>query len=244
MKNLVPEKKKLGGGISPMLSDQLWLLTILAAVAFVLATVIVFIVSIFTEIRISAWGVVGSIAPWYIAIMSGWIVYIQVPIFVAHGRTRKSGYREWLNTGLAMAPLGAILMTIGFLLERGVYSLAGFSTEAESARFFTGGNDLFTVLYQYLLTFGVWFALGGFVGGALYRSEDLGWLSIPLAIGVASLTGFWNHTGGGFFAVTRRFVPGINTESLALDLGLSAIGVAIGVYFTWKLVQDVALRNP
>lgn len=235
---------KFGRGMSPVTSDQLWLLAVLAGGSFVFAMVTVFVVSIFTEIQISAWSIVGSIAPWYIAIMAGWIVYIQIPLFVATGRTRKQGFREWFNAGLAMAPLGAILMAIGFLLENGIYNLAGFSMSAEHEDFYSGANDLYVVAFQYLLTFAVWFALGGFVGGSLYRSEDWGWVSIPVAIGIASLTGVWNHTGGGFFAITRRFVPGIDYGSFWLDLGLSTVAVVIGVGFVWRLVQDMSLRNP
>ncbi len=233
-----------GKGVSPVVSDQLWLLAILALGSFIFAMVTVFVVSIFKDIQISAWAIVGSIAPWYLAVMGGWIVYIQIPLFVANGRTRKHGFREWLNTGLGLVPLGAILMAIGFLLEKGIYNLSGFSTSAENDDFFSGANDLHVVVYQYLLTFAVWFALGGFVGGSLYRSEDWGWLSIPIAIGIASLAGLWNHTGGGFFAFSRRIVPGINTESAFLDFSLSAIAIAASVWLAWKLTHDMPLRNP
>lgn len=233
-----------GKGVSPVVSDQLWLLALLAGGSFVFAMVTVFVVSMFTDIRISAWGIVGSIAPWYIAIMAGWIVYIQIPLFVAHGRTRKQGFREWRNTGLGLVSLGAILMAVGFILERVIYDLANFSISAENEEFFSGANDLHIVLFQYLLTFAVWFALGGFVGGSLYRSEDWGWVSIPIAIIIASLAGLWNHTSGGFFAFSRRIIPGINTESVFLDIGLSAIAVAVGVWIVWKLTHDMPLRNP
>lgn len=233
-----------GKGISPMLSDQVWLLALLAAGSFVFAMVTVLIVSIFTNISISAWGIVGSIAPWYVAIMSGWIVYIQLPIFVANGRTRKAGFREWVNTGLAMVPIGAVLMAIGFILERGVYNLAGFTTDSESDQFFSGGNDLLVVVFQFLLTLAVWFALGGFAGISLYRSADWGWVSIPIGIAVASFAGVWNHTGGGFFAFARRLVPGVNYESYWLDLGLSTAAVAAGVWLVWILAHDLSLRNP
>lgn len=243
MRNLAATRK-IGRSWSPMISDQLWLLALIAGGTFVFAMITVFVVSIFTDIHISAWSIVGSIAPWYVAVMSGWIVYIQLPYFVANGRTRKAGFREWLNTGIAMAPVGAILMAIGFALELGIYNLAGFSTDVDESYGVNGAGDLGQVAYQFLLSFVVWFALGGFVGAFLYRNSDWGWLGIPIAISIASVTGSWNHTGGGFFAITRRIIPGINYESVWLDLGLSGVAIAVGVWLAWILIHDLPLRNP
>lgn len=243
MRNLAATRK-FGRSWSPMISDQLWLLALIAGGAFVFAMVTVFVVSRFTEIKVSAWSIVGSAAPWYIAGISGWIVYIQLPYYVANGRTRKTGFREWINTGIGIVPLAAVLMSIGFILERGIYNLASFSTEAEVDQFFSGGSDFLVVFFQYVLTFAAWFALGGFVGASLYRSSDWGWISIPIAIGIASVSGVWNHTGGGFFAITRRIVPGIDYESAWLDLGLTGVAVGAAVWLAWILIHDMPLRNP
>lgn len=243
MRNLAATRK-IGRNWSPMISDQVWLLALIAGGAFLFSMVTVFVVSMFTEIQISAWSIVGSIAPWYVAVMAGWVVYIQLPYFVANGRTRKAGFREWLNTGIAMVPVGAVLMAIGFGLELGIYNLANFSTDVDENYGLTGASDLVLVAWQFLLTFAVWFALGGFVGASLYRSSDWGWVSIPIALAIASVTGVWNHTGGGFFAITRRIVPGINYESVWLDFGLSSIAVGIGVWIAWILIHDMPLRNP
>lgn len=241
---VLAHNNKFGKGISPVTSDQVWLLALLAAGSFVFAMVTVFVVSMFVEIRMSAWSVVGSIAPWYLAVMGGWINYFQVPLFVANGRTRKSGFREWRNTGIALAPIGAVLMAIGFLVEKGIYNLANFTTESDEYNQLHSTGDFFNILFQYLLTFAVWFALGGFIGAALYRAPDWGWVSIPVAIGIASVSGIWNHSGGGFFAITRRIVPGINYASPWLDLALSSVAVAIGVLLAWRLIHDLPLRNP
>lgn len=243
MRNLAATRK-IGRNWSPMISDQVWLLALIAGGAFLFSMVTVFVVSMFTEIQISAWSIVGSIAPWYVAVMAGWVVYIQLPYFVANGRTRKAGFREWLNTGIAMVPVGAVLMAIGFGLELGIYNLANFSTDVDENYGLTGASDLVLVAWQFLLTFAVWFALGGFVGASLYRSSDWGWVSIPIALAIASVTGVWNHTGGGFFAITRRIVPGIDYESVWLDFGLSAVAVAIGAWIAWILIHDMPLRNP
>lgn len=243
MKKFV-RQPQFGKGISPIMSDQWWLLAILAAGSFVFAMVVVFIVSMFRDIQISAWSVVGSIAPWYVAVMAGWIVYFQIPLFVSHGRTRKAGFREWVLTGVGFAPLGAALMSVGFLLEGFIYDLAGFTTEAESDRLYSGTSDLPEVFLQYLFTFAAWYALGGFIGGSLYRSVDWGWISIPVSVGIVTLTGSWDHTGGGLFGVLRRIVPGINYGSLWLDFGLSAVAVAIGVGLAWLIVSELPLRNP
>lgn len=241
---VLTQSNKLGKGLSPVLSDQLWLLGILAAGIFAFAMVTVFVVSMFTDIRISAWSVVGSAAPWYMAGISGWIVYIQIPLFVTNGRSRKAGFREWFTTGITLVPSAAILMAIGFLLEKGIYNLAGFTTDLDETHRLGNATDFLILALQYLLTFAVWFALGGFVGASLYRSSDWGWVSIPIGIAIASLTGVWDHSGGGFFGFARRIVPGIDYESAWLDVGLSGIAIAIGVWLAWSLIQAMPMRNP
>lgn len=241
---VLTQTNKLGKGLSPVLSDQVWLLALLAAGTFLFSMVTVFVVSMFTDIRISAWSVVGSAAPWYMAGISGWIVYIQIPLFVTNGRSRRTGFREWFSTGIVLVPLAAILMAIGYLTEKGIYNLAGFTMAADETYRLGSATDLLILAVQYLLTFAVWFALGGFVGASLYRSSDWGWVSIPVGLAVVSVTGVWDHSSGGLFGFTRRILPGIDHSSAWLDFGLSGLAIALGTWLAWKLIQEMPMRNP
>lgn len=243
MRNLAATRK-FGRDWSPMQTDQTWLLALVSAGAFIFAMIVVFVVSQFTNIRISAWGVVGSIGPWYMAAISAWIMYVQIPLFITHGRTRTFGFQQWLVTGGVLVPFGAIIMAIGFLLERGIYNLAGFSYDGEMDQYFSGANDLLTIAYHFLLTFGVWFALGGLVGICLYRSDDWGWVSIPFAILIASLSGAWDHTNGGLFNVLRRILPGIDYGSAWLDLVLSVAVATVAIWLIWRISRTLPIRNP
>ncbi len=229
---------------TPVLYDQAWLLAILAGVAFLLAMIVVLIVGQFTNVSISAWGILGSIAPWYLAIMSGWTIYTQLPMFVAHGRTRKWGFSVWGAIAAVLVPMAAVFMVIGYQLERIVYHFADFSFSIDDNYYFDSPGEVHIIFFQYFVTFAVWTVLGGFVGASLYRSDEIGWLSIPVAIAISSLAGAWDNSGGGLFGFLRRIVPAINHESIWLDLTLAVIAVTVSGYVTWKMVYNMPLRNP
>lgn len=230
--------------ISPVASDQAWLLAILAVVSFVFAMVVVFIVSRFREIEISAWEVVGTIVPWYVAVVSGWIAYRMAPLMVAHGKTRAFAFREWVTAGATITVMGAIAMTLGYLLEHWIYDIAGFPGGVSTENIFASANEVHLVLLQYLLYFAVWFSLGGFAGVSLYKSDDAGWISIPVAIAIAAITGTLGYTGGGFMGITHRIVPSFELNSVWLQVSILLVTVACVVYITREMLKTISLRNP
>ncbi|MCO5224122.1 MAG: hypothetical protein M9953_02190 [Thermomicrobiales bacterium] len=223
--------------LSPMYTDQVLMLVILGGACLVIALGVVFVVSRFTDAPSFSWAAVGAIAPWYLAVISGWIMFVMVPIYVAHGRTRQAGFVEWMQTGVLLAVIGAAIMGVGYLIERGFYSLLGLEKGAEDLYFSSSSGSIVMIFAHYVLTFAVWFALGGFVGVSLYRFTDWGWISIPIALATASLTGLWNFTGVSIFGFVRRLVP-------TVDTGLAIVVVVCLCYLTWRMVQDMSLRNP
>lgn len=230
--------------ISPVASDQAWLLVILAVISFVFAMVVVFIVSTFRDIEISAWEVVGTIVPWYVAVISGWITFRMAPMLVAHGKTRAFAFREWVAVGVIFTVIGAIAMSAGYLLEYWIYDIAGFSVGVGTENLFSSATQVHLVLLQYLLFFAVWFSLGGFAGVSLYKSDDVGWISIPVAIAIAALTGTLGYTGGGFMGIINRIVPSFEWNSIWLQVSILLVAVAFGVYITREMLKTISLRNP
>lgn len=230
--------------ISPLVSDQSWLLAIIAGSAFVFAMVTVFVVNFFTEIEISAWEVVGTIAPWYMATIGGWIMYTMAPLFVAHGRTRSFAFLQWLTTGLWMTVIGAVSMAVGFVLEKWIYNIANFTGTPASENIFDSPYDVHLILLQYLSVFAVWFALGGFVGISLYSSDDAGWLSIPVALILAGVSGTWAYGGVGLFGVVRRIVPSFDFDTTWIEAALAITVLAFGILAARKILITISLRNP
>lgn len=230
--------------VPPMVSDQSWLLAMLAGAAFIVAMVIVFVTNFFRDIEISAWEVVGSIAPWYVAVMAGWITFTLAPMYVAHGKTRQFVFREWLTTGAFMTVIGAVLMTLGYLLEHMIYNIANFAGRTSPENFFDSATDVPMMMLQYLLHFAVWFVLGGFVGISLYKSDDVGWISIPIAIALAAAAGTLGYSSSGFMGIVRRVIPAIDVDSLWLQVPILLAVLVFGVLITRKILSDISLRNP
>lgn len=225
------------------LEDQLWLDLFVWAGAAVFSMAVVTVVSFFRSIEISAWDIANGIAPWFIGIMSGWIMYTQVPLFVANGRTRRDSYIEWLIVAAIYPVWTALLTTIGYLIERGVYDLAGWSLSVNEDHLFTSHTDVGTIFVEYLLTFSVWVAVGGFVGVSLYRSQDIGWVSLIPAAFLLAFSGALDRGEIGFFGFITRLIPALDATSMAVAITMAVICSVIAVTLAWLVIQNMALRN-
>jgi hypothetical protein len=225
------------------LEDQLWLALFVWAGAAVVAMVVVAVVSIFGSIEISAWEIASGIAPWFVGVMSGWVMYMQVPLFVANGRTRRDSYIEWLIVAAIYPVWTAFLTTVGYLIEWVVYDLAGWHVRLGEGHLFDTRTDVGRIFLEYLLTLGVWVAVGGFVGVSLYRSPDAGWLSLLPAAFIVVLSGSMERSEIGFFGIITRLIPAFDATSIVTAFLMSLGGMLIAVAATWRVVRDMPLRN-
>lgn len=225
------------------LTDQLWLLAITAGVTFVSTMLVAAVAGRFVDVKVSGWEIVSGVAPWYLAVMAGWIMYYIVPLFIAHGQTRRFAFETWLKTGAVLVPVASLIMAIGYPLERWIYGLLGYPNSTHELLWFDSDMSFFMVFVRFVLTFLVWYVIGGLVGGAWYRSADWGWLSVLVGALAIGLAGVYNSTGGWLFGFARRLIPSLHVESLPLDLAL-AIGVsALVAWIIWINLRELALNN-
>lgn len=225
------------------LEDQI----ILAAIAWVLTVVatfvIVLVVDRFFDISISAWEIAVSVAHWYVGIICGWLMYVHVPLFVAHGKTRKDATIETGITAGVVAVWAAILMSVGYLIEEFVYERAGWVGAIDGDHLFSSRTDFGLILLENLLAFMVWAAVGGFVGISLYRSQELGWFSLLPGALILGLTGSFDRTDGGFFGIVTRFIPAADISSPVNATLISLVGAALAGGAAWLVVREMSLRN-
>jgi hypothetical protein len=101
---------------------------------------------------------------------------------VAHGRTRKDFLRQlWpYFVGLA-APLG-LLITLGYLVERGVYGIPGWSQKIMFKASFGGAGNYLGIFGAYTLTLVLFAMAGALLAAAFSRGVLLGLVLIPFGV--------------------------------------------------------------
>lgn len=225
------------------LEDQI----VLAAIAWILTVVatfgIVLVVDRFFDVTISAWEIAVSVAHWYVGIICGWLMYVHVPLFVAHGKTRRDAIIETGITAGIVAACAAILMSVGYLIEELVYEWRGWAGAIDADHLFRSRTDFGMILLENVLAFLVWAAVGSFVGISLYRSQNAGWLSLVPGALILGLTGSFDRTDGGFFGIVTRFIPAADITSPVNAALISMVGAALAGGAAWLVARDMSLNN-
>lgn len=199
---------------------------VVAACVFTLAVAITFAVSGFRDVEISAWNVVTSqIARWFLFWVGIYVIHNQLPIAVAHGRTR----REFLVAASAFSVVLALVMTViawaGFLVESAIYSVMGWNADAHGT------------VVAYFLMFLVWCAVGMFCAAVFDRFGAAGVFSVPMGLLLVMVT-----TAGIPRAGSLPFIPDL-PSLLGGGWQLVSVGAfLVAVAGTWVVARGMPVR--
>lgn len=198
-------------------------------------------IAYFSDVTESVWVSASNIASWYVAFMCGYVIYQSVPMFIAHGRTRRDTAIEAVIFLTSFAAAAALLITAGYLIEYGIYEIAGWPRDMPDDHLFTSHGDVLAIFWEYWLSYLVWAVSGGLVGAAFYRYQSNGWLAlIPAAI-LVSLAGV--NSGTQFMGFILRWLPSVETSSPLLFTSLAIASFVIGLVLTWPFIRDLPIHN-
>ena len=224
------------------LIDHLWF----GFFAWVSALVLTFIVTLVLSSRVelvSGWEIASGAALWFVAFMSGYVMFEFMPMFVANGRTRQQCLKNWFVYVPVYAAWGTLLVTIGYLLEYVYYGVAGWSRVIDSDHLFSSHTDVGPMLGEYLISLLVWAGVGGCIGAAIYRWKNVGWLSIlPGVVLVGAVGSFSKSSLGPAGFLTHRF-PDLAVSSWPLVILVGTLCLAMAMAGTWLIFRDTPLRN-
>lgn len=225
-----------------LLAANMWIALMLWAGFAVVVTAITVGIAVFGTLTHSVWEPAVQVARWYSLFAGVTLVREFLPLYIAHGQTRRRFGAHATVTVALFAPFLSVLLVAGYLLEKVVYGLAGRPQALERAHLFTEPGQVPLVFVEYLVEFVAWIAAGTFIGAGFYRWGGGGLLTIPVGVGLVVLA--HGAVGAG---LRLPFVGG----GLDLDLPESpalALGVGLGVFLlglavTWAVIRDVPLRN-
>lgn len=206
-------------------------------------------VAIFSTIRISGWEQAAQVPRWFMGVTGVYLTWSSLPLYVAHGYTRREFAVQAPAVIAATTTTVALLMTVGYAIETAVYGVAGWPQTLTRAHLFDSPDQLLLVFAEFWLVLGVWALAGALLGAGFYRNEGgLGLLLLPVAL---LMVGVMEYTVGdglgpmpfGFVQAALRPLAALNAGSVAISVAIWAGVIVTGGALTWALIRDMPLRN-
>lgn len=207
--------------------------------------VVIGIVAFFGEIRTSGWEKATQLPRWYAGAVGVYMTALYLPVYIAHGRTRREFIRQAPAAIAAITTILAALMTLGFAIEYVAYRMAGWPQTLSSTHLFETPTQFGLVFLEFWLAFVVWMVAGTFLGASFYRNPGLGFLLLAAALALVSLI---EGSLGGNATVSALppllsffdLIPQSGTVGRAL---VTAAGCsAAGWLITWLVVRDLPVK--
>lgn len=209
---------------------------VLVLIGFYLATgVVVAVVSLFTDITLSAVDIGGQILNW-MAVGYGFSAVFILATVMVHGRTRREFLVQHPAYQVILSGSAAALITAVYAAETAVYSALDWGQKLQDQRVYESTSDYPTIFVAYASMLLIWQLAGAFVGAAVYRWEGAGALSLVPAAGLLLLSGAVN----GFFHLpfVRLDVDGVLPVAAA-----TTIIAGVTWAMLWATVRDIPLRT-
>ncbi len=232
---------------SPFLEHLLWAQIAFAAMiwagfaAFVMLVTVA--VSSWHEIEISAWDQASVAARWYtlfIGVHLGWSI---LPLVVTHGRTRREFMEQAVLFVAVFATATAAMVTVTFVIEAGVYRLAGWTQAVEAGQLYDSARQLHLIFVQAWLLIGLWLSGGIFISTAFYRNAALGGLAIGVSIVLAGISGIAISSDWGPFGAFYERLTGEDSIGGPLGVALHLACIAIVLALTWRVVRRIPIQS-
>jgi hypothetical protein len=168
------------------------------------------------------------------------VISTYLRIQLAHGRTRREFTGQAVGYTVILSGFSAVLVTLGYLLERGVYAVFGWPQKLSRGGLFTAADQYPAIFGTYWLIFLMWTVAGLVIGLGFFRSPGLGLLTIPLGLAIVlpSVT-----------ATRNSGMPIFGDELADLEfgaatvLGASAALFVLGVGLFWAIVRTVPMKS-
>lgn len=220
-------------------TDIAWL-PVLAAGFFAAVLLLTFIVSRYRDIAVSGWDIAAQIPRWFIGGVGVYLTAVYVPLYIAHGHTRRAAARQLAVVAVLYTVVTAGLMALGYALEGFIYQAAGWTHELTADHLFgsslASSGDYWLAVFEFTGVLLVWMVGGAMLGAGFYRNPAIGLGLIPVALVMASVT-------------EAVFGPSM-FDGISALLGLVGITatqtsavVAVAASITWLLVRDIPMRS-
>jgi hypothetical protein len=223
-----------------LLTSHVTLALILWLPTMVLSGLILTGVGLWGTVDRSIWHYIAAQVPRWVALSLGAdAITTYLRLHLAHGRTRRDFLRQLWPYFAGFAAALAVMVTIGYQIERGAFALMGWEHRTENPVQFGDTANVPGIFGTYLLMFVLWTLAGAMISAGFSRNVLLGVATIPIGLVIVAPT---EVVGGlsGIPLFNRLAEPlGFSLAgAVAASLGLGLVGCAV----TWGIVRDMPVR--
>lgn len=196
------------------------------------------VVHLITGLERGIWGGATLLIRWFAVGMGVYLTAVYLPMYVAHGRTRREVAVGGAGFSVLLAGWLGVAVLVGFAIEAGVYHLLGWSELLSGAHPLSSAAQAARTLVEHSVTFLVLITLGALGGAAFYRDGRLGVAVLPLGVAMLAVSQMLLSDEAVELIAFVLTDPGLPSV-LLIDLACVAIAGAL----TWRIVRDLPLRN-
>lgn len=223
-----------------MLTAHVWFALISLLVLMVVGALVTVGISIWGNVDQSVWHYVATQVFRWIAVGLGFdAISTYLRMHLAHGRTRRDFLRQLWVYFVGLAAAFGVLLTIGYLVERGVYALVGWPHKLQPAALFDSSGDVLGIFGGLALMMLLWTIAGAMVHAAFTRNVLLGVAAIPVGLALISPTELL--VGANGVPIFRDMVASWGLSTIA-TAGIAVAFIAVGCAATWGIVRDMPMR--
>ena len=202
--------------------------------------VLTFGIDLWGTVSTSVWDSAVSIVRWFAFGYGLYFINRLLPVYVAHGRTRREYLRSVALFVVVAGAVVAALLTLGLALEGVLYRVMDWSHRVEPERLFDSPGQYPLVFLSYWAMLLIWMTIGLLLAAGFYRSGGNELVVIVLALAMVVVTGY----GVGFSGLPFvGAVVDVAEVPLAATVALCLAGLLPGAAATWALVRDIPIRN-
>jgi hypothetical protein len=128
-----------------------------------------------TTISWSVWDPAASFVRWFAFGYGLYFINRMLPVYVAHGRTRREFAGSMALFVLVAAAVVAALLTVGFVLEAALYRFMEWPHRIEPERLFDAPDQYPLVFLSYWAMLVIWMTIGLLLAAGFYRSGAPSW---------------------------------------------------------------------
>ena len=143
-----------------------------------------------TTISWSVWDPAASFVRWFAFGYGLYFINRMLPVYVAHGRTRREFAGSMALFVLVAAAVVAALLTVGFVLEAALYRFMEWPHRIEPERLFDAPDQYPLVFLSYWAMLVIWMTTGLLLAAGFYRSGGNELVVIVLALAMVVVTGY------------------------------------------------------
>lgn len=217
------------------LRDIVWLWLMFVAATILVGAVLHSLV----DVGDSIWSTASIAGYWFALGMGVYLTAVYLPVYVAHGRTRREVYRGSARFAVVFAAVLGMLLTAGYAIEAGLYRVAGVASQLPDPHPLGSPGLAMTTLAEQAVGILVYLAVGALGGAGFYRMWLIGMATIPVGLGLLFVYSWASETDK--LGPLPDWAAG-DPPAVALALLVGVVVTLVAAALTWAIVRDVPLR--